>query len=99
MRYRHRVEGEFEWDESKGERNRIRRGFPFDLAMALFDGFVVEEPDTRRDHEEARLRAIGVAGHLTLQCVYTDRVGTRRIISLREANRRERNGFRAKNAR
>ena len=67
--------------------------------MALFDGYVVEEPDTGRGYGGVRLRAIAVAGHLTLQCVYTDRVGTRRIISLREANRRERNGFRAKNAR
>jgi uncharacterized protein len=86
---------DFEWDEAKSERNRIERGLPFDLAMRLFDGFVSLEPDMRRDYGEMRVRAVGVVGDLTLHCVYTDRGETRRIISLRVANRRERRGYRA----
>ena len=83
-----------EWDEAKSERNRIVRGLPFDLAIRLFDDFVSEEPDTRRDYGETRIRAVGVVGELTLYCVYTIRGDKRRIFSLRVANRRERRGDR-----
>jgi len=86
---------EFEWDEAKSERNRIERGLPFELAITLFSGFVVEEPDTRRDYGERRMRAIGIVRELTLLCVYTHRGTTRRIISLRAANRRERDVYRS----
>jgi uncharacterized DUF497 family protein len=44
---------------------------------------------------ETRIRAIGVAGNLTLHCVYTQRGEVRRIISLRYANRKERDAYRA----
>lgn len=85
---------EFEWDEAKSERNRIERELPFDLAIELFEGFVIEEPDTRRDYGERRIRAVGEVDGLTLLVVYTDRADIRRIISVRQANRRERNAYR-----
>ena len=84
----------FEWDEGKGLRNTDERGLPFDVAMALFDGPTLESPDGRRDYGERRIKAIGaVAGHV-LVCVYTNRGPIRRIISLRVANRRERDAYR-----
>src|SRR5665213_1542014 len=64
-------------------------------AIEQFDGPFTEQVDNRQDYGETRLRAIGVAGGLILACVYTDRGPVRRIISLRRANRRERNAFRA----
>jgi len=86
---------EFEWDEAKSERNRIERGLPFGLAVELFEGPVVERADNRRDYGEVRIQAIGRVGSVTLLCVYTDRGEVRRVISLRDANRRERNAYRA----
>lgn len=84
---------EFEWDEAKSEHNRVTRGLPFDLVEELFGGRVVAEPDSRRDYGEQRMIAIGRAGGLVLVCIYTDRGAVRRIISLRKANRRERNAY------
>jgi uncharacterized protein len=85
----------FEWDASKSMRNARERHLPFDLAMALFDGPTLEIPDGRRDYGEARIKAIGVVRDIVLACVYTDRDGRRRIISLRTANGKERNAYRA----
>ena len=87
-------EYEFEWDQAKSDRNRLERDLPFDLAILLFDGPTLEQPDTRYDYRERRIKAIGMAFDLILHCVYTDRHGVRRIISLRRANRRERDAYR-----
>ena len=86
---------EFEWEVAKGERNRIERGLPFELAIVMFDRPVIESIDGRRDYGEVRVRAIGVVGGVVLHCVYTERGSVRRIISLRNANRRERHAYRA----
>ena len=86
---------EFEWDRAKSERNERERGLPFELAALMFDGPVIERMDARRDYGETRIRAIGVVGGVTLQCVYTQRREVRRIISLRYANRKERDAYRA----
>ena len=85
----------FEWDEVKSLANARTRGLPFEIAMALFDGATLETPDRRRDYGERRIKAIGRAAGQILVCVYTDRSGARRIISLRAANRRERDAYRA----
>jgi uncharacterized protein len=86
---------EFEWDLAKSERNRIERGLPFELALVMFDSPVVETIDGRRDYGEVRVRAIGVVESVILHCAYADRGSVRRIISLRHANRRERDVYRA----
>ncbi len=52
--------------------------------------------DRRRDCGEARFRIIGEIDGSILVCVYTVRAcATYRIISLRHANRRERDAYRA----
>ena len=89
---------EFEWDPEKSERNFQRRGFDFEGATRIFEGFVLERPDTRRDYGEVRVVAIGVAEGETLTVVYTDRPKekgriVRRIISARRSNRRERKAY------
>jgi uncharacterized DUF497 family protein len=89
------VDGDFEWDQTKSEWNRLERGLPFDLAILLFDGPTLERRDDRRDYGEVRVRAIGHVGGVIPHCVYTDRGLARRIISLRHANRRERDAYRA----
>jgi uncharacterized DUF497 family protein len=85
----------FEWDEIKSLANARRRGLPFEIAMALFDGPTLESPDRRRDYGERRIRQSVARQRQVLVCVYTDRSGARRIISLRVANRRERDAYRA----
>jgi hypothetical protein len=84
---------DFEWDEAKSERNRVERRLPFEAAIELFDGLVVVRADRRHDYGEVRHQAVGQARGRTLFCVYTDRGTVRRIISLRYANRRERDAY------
>lgn len=86
---------DFEWDAAKGDKNEAERGLPFRLAILLFRGLVLRRVDDRQNYGEVRIKAIGVVGDCILHCVYTDRGGVRRVISLRHANRRERDAYRA----
>jgi uncharacterized DUF497 family protein len=86
---------DYEWDGAKSEWNALARGLPFDLAVLLLRGPVIETIDDRVDYGEVRVRVIGRVAGETLHCVYTDRDGVRRIISLRYASRKERNEYRA----
>jgi uncharacterized DUF497 family protein len=78
------------FDVAKHERNRRERGFGFDYAALIFEGYTIEWPDRRRDYGEERVIAIGNVNEDVLVVVYTDRGDERRIISARLANRRER---------
>ena len=84
-----------DFEGAKSERNERERGLPFELAALLFDGPTIERADERRHYGETRIRAIGLVGNITLHCAYTQRGEIRRIISLRYANRKERDGYRA----
>lgn len=92
----------FAYSLSCGSRGTSRRakptcasgGFDFAFASLIFDGITVAVEDRRRDHGEKRMVAIGQADGVHLTVVYTDRPddrgGSRRIISARRSNRRER---------
>ena len=84
----------FAWNERKSEANLRERGFDFAFASLIFDGATVEVEDRRRDYGEKRMVAIGQVDGIPLTVVYTDRSDdrrlTRRIISARRSNRRER---------
>lgn len=90
---------DFEWDEAKSRRNATERGLPFDLAIPLFDGPVLEWADDRPEYDEDRTIAIGTVAGRFLVCVYTwrgtDEEPIRRIISLRKATKRERTLYEA----
>jgi uncharacterized DUF497 family protein len=64
------------------------------LALLLFKAPTRERLDTRHEYHERRMQAIGTVGGMILHCVYTDRGSVRRIISLRRANRKERDDHR-----
>lgn len=81
---------EFEWDPDKSDATYARRGFDFAFAAGVFAGPTIEAVDARQDYGEVRIQAIGETGGMTLVVVYTDRAETRRIISARLANRKER---------
>jgi uncharacterized protein len=84
----------FEWDEAKSAANLRSRGFDFAYAAQVFDSPLLEIADERLDYGEARIQMIGCVGEDVLFVVYTWRGGNRRIISARQANRRERNAYR-----
>jgi len=83
----------FEWDERKSEANLRDRGFDFAYATLVFDGPTLEMEDDRADYGERRVQVIGQAEGDVLFVVYTWRGDTRRIISARLANRRERDAY------
>lgn len=87
----------FSWDEPKSSRNLQERGFDFEFATLIFEGPTLECEDTRRDYGERRVVAIGIAQGLALTVVYTDRTEAgeviRRIISVRQSDRHERQAY------
>ncbi|MBS0279145.1 MAG: BrnT family toxin [Proteobacteria bacterium] len=85
----------FEWDSVKSAKNMRERGLPFEVGVAVFDSPTLEVPDTRYNYGETRIKAVGIVRGIVLVCVYNDRGETRRIISLRVANRKERNAYRS----
>ena len=90
---------QFSWDPEKSDANLRDRGFDFVFASLIFEAPTLEREDTRRDYNERRMIAIGLAAGLELTVCYTDRLDgsgavDRRIISARRSNRRERKAYR-----
>jgi uncharacterized DUF497 family protein len=83
----------FEWDEAKRQVNFAKHGIDFVDALVMFDGFVVDEPDRRRDYGEERRLALGEVNGRILLVVYTRRDGNRRLISARRASDDERKKY------
>ncbi len=78
------------------EKRRItleRRGLDFDDAPALFAGAHYNNADTRRDYGEDRWISVGLIGTTAIVVVWTDRADSRRIISMRKADRDEREEY------
>lgn len=80
---------EISYDPAKNEANRAKHGVGLAAAEGLEWDTAVTWPDARKDYGEDRECGIGYIG-LTLHfVVFVDRHQTRRIISLRKANRKE----------
>jgi uncharacterized protein len=85
----------FEWDPDKASRNLAKHGVPFDEAQTAFedDLFVAfEDPDHSEGERRYILMGQSSRGRL-LVIAYTERRGTARLISAREATRRERKAY------
>ena len=80
----------FDWDPNKEEENVRKHGVDFTTASEIWDGSVFERVDDRRDYGEVRFVAFGEVEERILAVVFTWRGMTRRIISARKANPRER---------
>jgi uncharacterized DUF497 family protein len=85
----------FEWDPAKSAETYWRRGFDFGVAAKIFDGPITTKVDARRDYGEVRMLAVGVAFGRLITVVFTDRRRpdgsiSRRIISARRSNPKER---------
>jgi uncharacterized protein len=78
-----------EFDPAKRDWTLRERGLDFAEAEEIFDGFTLTFDDDR-DHGEDRLVTFGVLKGKVVACVWMLRGGNRRIISLRKAEKDER---------
>jgi len=86
---------DFDWDDDKAESNEQKHGIPFSEVMTVFaDPLAVTGYDPRHADDEGRFLTMGtsVVGRL-LVVSHTDRADSIRIISAREATRRERRDY------
>jgi uncharacterized DUF497 family protein len=83
---------EFEWDLAKARRNERKHGLRLEEAATVFgDPLAVTFADPDHSTEEPRFLTIGISGLGRLLIVsHTERAGRIRLISAREATRRER---------
>jgi uncharacterized DUF497 family protein len=62
----------------------------FTGAEAIFHGFRIDDEDDREDYGETRFVTLGRIGGKVVVCVWTPRGDKARIISLRKADKDER---------
>jgi uncharacterized DUF497 family protein len=86
---------DFEWDDAKAELNERKHGVSFAEAMTVFgDPLSLTAYDPDHSDEEDRYITMGRStGGLLLVVSHTDRGDKVRIISAREASRRERRDY------
>jgi len=83
----------YSWGENKRNSNIQKHGIDFVAAIDVFeDENRIETEDDREDYGESRLQTIGYAkpGLLFVVYTYRDDGNTRRFISARRANKKER---------
>lgn len=81
---------EIEFDPKKEALNRARHRIGFAGAEAIFAGFHIDDEDDREDYGETRFVTLGRIGRRVVVCVWTPRGDKARIISLRKADKDER---------
>ena len=86
----------YEWNENKCNANIAKHGVDFISAEEFDWSTAIEVFDERNDYGEDRWIALGLIGTRLHVLIYTIRFETIRIISLRKANKRERDFYEAK---
>jgi uncharacterized DUF497 family protein len=81
---------EIEYDPGKERSNREKHGLGFARAGSIFEGFRIDDEDDREDYGETRYVTLGRIGRQVVVCVWTPRGDKARIISLRKADKDER---------
>ena len=86
---------DFEWDESKAKTNLAKHKVSFEEAKTVFvDPFYVDFYDPDHSADEERYVIIGESQQGRLLVVsYTERQQKTRLISAREATRREKDAY------
>ena len=81
----------FEWDEDKASSNLLKHRVSFDEAITVFDDpFYIDFFDPDHSDDEDRYIIVGQSQHHRLLVVsYTERRRNARLISAREATRKE----------
>lgn len=77
------------FDPVKRERTLAERGLDFARVGDVFSGRTLTKDDDRSTYGERRRITVGYLDQRLVVVVWTERDGTRRIISLRKANERE----------
>ncbi|TXM66198.1 BrnT family toxin [Methylobacterium sp. WL69] len=77
------------FDPGKRDRTLAERGLDFARCGEVFLGPHATKVDDRTPYGERRYITVGCLDDRMVVVVWTERHGTRRIISLREANERE----------
>lgn len=90
---------DFDFDPKKNLSNIEKHGVELELGSQIWDGFVFEREDRRRDYGERRLLALGRVNGRVFFVAYTWRGSKRRLISVRKANRDEQEIYHAALAR
>lgn len=83
----------FIWDETKRQANRIKHGLDFSDAERMFAGHTLSRPDTRFAYGEARFSTMGLLGVEVVVISHTETEDTIRVISMRKAERYEREHY------
>lgn len=81
---------EFEWDENKKILNIKQHDLDFRDGWMVFEQPIIERIDDRYDYAEIRWIALGKMLDVIVVVIYTLRRQKIRIISLRKANKKER---------
>ena len=86
---------EFEWDDDKAKSNRKKHGVSFEEAASVFaDPLAAIFDDKAHSVDEQREIIVGQSASIRLLLVsFTEREGAIRIISAREATKRERKDY------
>jgi uncharacterized DUF497 family protein len=82
-----------DYDPAKRVHTIEGRGLDFEDAPEVFAGFHLTAPDLRRDYGEDRWISVGMLGERVVVLVWTDRAERRRIISMRKADKDERQTY------
>jgi uncharacterized DUF497 family protein len=84
---------EVEYDPAKRAATIASRGLDMALAGEAFENEHTTRPDDRRDYGEERFLTVGYMAGRMVVIAWTTRRDTRRIISMRKANERERRHY------
>lgn len=85
---------QFEWDEVKNRANIRNHSLDFVDAWEIFEGPLLARLDTRKEYGEDRWIGVGMVRGRVAVVVFTERpLDTIRIISMRKANRYERQQY------
>ena len=80
----------FTWDEKKRRQNLEKHGIDFADAELIFSQPLLVKRDARRDYQEERWAALGTLKGMVVFVAYTMRDEDVRVISIRRANKKER---------
>ncbi|HEY5972575.1 MAG TPA: BrnT family toxin [Pseudoxanthomonas sp.] len=80
---------EFAWSERKRALNLKQHGLDFVDAIAVFEGLTLTYEDDRFSYQEQRFFTLGLLAGVPVSIVHTETEHEIRIISSRQATRRE----------
>lgn len=81
------------YDPEKRQRTLDERDLDFEDAPQVLSGFHLTQPDLRTDYGEDREITIGLLNDIVVVMVWTQRDDSHRIISMRKADKDERERY------